>query len=75
MIGNDWDEVLVKEYNKDYFKRLIKEIYRLKKGNISKYENLFKAFKYTPYHKVKIVILGQDRIIIESSSWFSIFCS
>lgn len=62
MIGNDWDEVLVKEYNKDYFKRLIKEIYEAyKKGEIyPKYENLFKAFKYTPYHKVKVVILGQD---------------
>ncbi|MDD4035795.1 MAG: uracil-DNA glycosylase [Bacilli bacterium] len=62
MIGNDWDQILVKEYEKDYFKELknkVKEAYS-KNEIFPKYEDIFNAFKYTPYQKVKIVILGQD---------------
>ena len=62
MIGNDWDKVLSDEYNKDYFKELKKFVDNEYKNNIC-YPNkssIFDAFKATPYHKIKVVILGQD---------------
>lgn len=62
MINNKWDEVLKDEIKKPYFKQLglfIKDQY--KKNTIyPEYQNIFKAFKYTDYDKVKVVILGQD---------------
>ncbi len=62
MIGNDWDMVLESEFKKDYFYNLLrfvqgeyarKTIYPAKK-------EVFRAFRYTPYKDVKVVILGQD---------------
>ena len=62
MIGNDWDEILKDEYDKPYFKKLITFVndayddsicYPLK-------ENIFKAFRLTPFKNIKVVILGQD---------------
>ena len=62
MIGNSWDDYLKEEFNKEYFKDLLdfinteykeKEIYPPK-------NEVFNAFRYTPYDKVKVVILGQD---------------
>lgn len=61
-IGNDWDELLKEEFKKEYY---------LKLRNFLAYEyqhttiypdmyDIFNALKYTPYHKVKLVILGQD---------------
>ena len=62
MIGNDWDEILKDEYEKSYFKKmtnfLVKEY---KEKTIYPKENeIFKAFRLTPYSNVKVVILGQD---------------
>lgn len=62
MIGNDWDEILKDEYDKSYFKKmtnfLVKEY---KEKTIYPKENeIFKAFRLTPYSNVKVVILGQD---------------
>ena len=62
MIGNDWDEVLESEFKKDYFYNLLKFVqgeYARKTIYPSKKE-VFKAFRYTPYKNVKVVILGQD---------------
>ena len=62
MIGNDWDRVLEEEFKKDYFYKLLKFVqneYRIKTVYPSKKE-VFKAFRYTPYKNVKVVILGQD---------------
>lgn len=62
IIGNDWDYILEDEFQKDYYKKirrfLIKEyeeetIYPRK-------EDIFEAFKLTPYKEVKAVIIGQD---------------
>lgn len=62
MIGNDWDNVLKEEYEKDYFVK-IKEIVR------SEYDNkvifppanrVFYAFRKTSYKDTRVVILGQD---------------
>ncbi len=62
MIGNSWDNYLKDEYEKPYFKELMKfidEEYKTKTVYPPKNE-IFNAFKYTPYEKVKVVILGQD---------------
>ena len=62
MIGNKWDEILQSEYEKDYFKELIKYIDEEYKTKVvyPKKENIFAAFKHTNYDDVKVVILGQD---------------
>ena len=61
-IGNDWDGLLAGEFEKEYYKKIrafLAEEYRTRTVYPSMYD-IFNAFKYTPYHKVKAVILGQD---------------
>ncbi len=61
-IGNSWDKYLKDEFSKDYFLTLenkIDELYQTKTC-YPKMENIFNAFKLTPYECVKVVILGQD---------------
>lgn len=61
-IGNDWDELLADEFQKDYYKELRK--FLIAEYNSRRIyppmEDIFNALKYTPYHSVKAVILGQD---------------
>ena len=61
-IGNDWDEILKGEFDKPYYQQLRQFL-------ISEYKthtiypdmyDIFNALKYTPYSRVKAVILGQD---------------
>ena len=62
MIGNDWDNYLKEEFQKDYFKSLlnfVNEEYKEKTIYPPKNE-IFNAFRHTPYKNVKVVILGQD---------------
>lgn len=62
MIGNSWDLYLKDEISKPYFKELIKYIkkeYQEKTIYPPKNE-IFNAFRYTPYEKTKVVIIGQD---------------
>ncbi len=61
-IGNDWDEILADEFKKDYYLRLraflVKEY---KTGTVyPDMYDIFNALKYTPFSRVKAVILGQD---------------
>ena len=61
-IGNDWDSVLAGEFEKDYYTELRKFLvseYRIQTIYPDMYD-IFNALKYTPYGKVKVVILGQD---------------
>lgn len=62
MIGNDWDFALENEYKKDYFlkiKEFVDNEYSLK-TIYPPYDEIFNAFKLTPFGNVKVVILGQD---------------
>ncbi len=62
MIGNDWDQLLEEELNKEYFQSLIefvKKEYK-EKTIYPKQSDIFNAFRYTKYKDVKVVILGQD---------------
>ena len=62
MIGNDWDIILQDELKKDYFIKLINNVRKEyhDKTIFPRKDQVFNAFRYTPYEKVKVVILGQD---------------
>lgn len=62
MIGNDWDDLLKKEYEKEYFKELINFITKAYHESTiyPKKSEIFSAFRYTSYQDTKVVILGQD---------------
>lgn len=61
-IGNDWDERLAGEFDKDYYQKLRQFLI----GEYRQYtvypdmHDLFNALKYTSFEDTKVVILGQD---------------
>ncbi len=60
--GNDWDTVLAGEFEKEYYlalRRFLAEEYRTHTVFPPMYD-IFNAFKRTPYHSVKVCIIGQD---------------
>ncbi len=60
--GNDWDEVLKGEFDKEYYSILrgfLKHEYSTQKI-YPPMNDIFNAFKATPYKDVKVVIIGQD---------------
>ena len=62
MIGNNWDNLLKEEYQKEYFINLmdfIKKEYK-EKTIYPKQNEVFNAFRYTDFKDLKVVILGQD---------------
>lgn len=61
-IGNEWDDILKGEFDKEYYLRL-REFLKYEYGHYHIYPNMydiFNALKYTSYSDVKAVILGQD---------------
>lgn len=62
VIGNDWDEVLKEEFEKQYYREL-KDFLKEEYADHTVYpdmHDIFNALKYTSYEDVKVVILGQD---------------
>ena len=62
MIGNDWDNLLNSEYQKDYFKELEQFVMNEYKAKTiyPKISEVYNAFRYTSFNDIKVVILGQD---------------
>lgn len=61
-LGNDWDDILKGEFDKEYYLKLrefLKKEYKNKEIYPNMYD-IFNALKLTPYKDVKAVILGQD---------------
>ena len=61
-LGNEWDELLVGEFQKDYYQKLrafLAKEYRTARVFPDMYD-IFNALKYTSYSRVKAVIIGQD---------------
>ena len=64
-LQNDWDDLLRDEFSMDYYQTLrgfLKTAYQ----NHTVYpamHDIFNALKFTPYHAVKAVIVGQDPYI------------
>lgn len=61
-IGNSWDQVLDGEFDKEYYRELRQFLIREYQANTiyPDMHDIYNALKYTPYEKVKVVILGQD---------------
>ena len=61
-IEQSWKVVLLEEFNKDYFIKLKQFLLDEKKHHsiYPKGKDIFNAFHYTPFDRVKVVILGQD---------------
>ena len=62
LIIEKWDEILESEFEKDYFKQLLKFLdeEKINKTIFPDQNNIFRALQLTNYDKVKVVILGQD---------------
>ena len=61
-IGNEWDELLKGEFEKEYYLKL-REFLKYEYSHYEVYPNMYDIFnslKYTSYNSVKAVILGQD---------------
>lgn len=61
-IGNDWDRILLGEFQKPYYLRL-REFLKAEYGNFTIYPDMydiFNALKFTSYENTKVLILGQD---------------
>ena len=61
-LNASWKEVLMNEFEKDYFKKLtdfVQNEYNTKTIYPPQSE-IFSAFDFTPFENVKVVILGQD---------------
>ncbi|HIS47993.1 MAG TPA: uracil-DNA glycosylase [Candidatus Scybalocola faecigallinarum] len=62
MIDNDWLEAIGPEFRKPYYAKLYKFIKNeyMTRVVYPPADEIFNAFHFTPLHKVKVVILGQD---------------
>src|SRR5690554_4205677 len=62
ILKNDWAPLLDDEFSKPYYlslREFLKKEYRTQTIYPSMYD-IFNALHYTPFHEVKVVILGQD---------------
>lgn len=61
-LDNDWTQVIGPEFEKDYFKSL-NDFLKLEYQTQTIYpdkNDIFNAFKYTPFSSLKVVLIGQD---------------
>lgn len=61
-IGNDWDEILKDEFEKDYYLALrsfLAAEYRTRTVYPNMFD-IFNALKYTSFQAAKVVVIGQD---------------
>lgn len=61
-IGNEWDTILAEEMEKPYYgelERFLDEEYE-NHTIFPPRDEIFTAFRYTPYNDVKVLLLGQD---------------
>ena len=61
-IGNDWDEILKDEFQKEYYLK-IRSFLKQEYAHHTIYPDMFDIFnalKYTSYEGAKVVIIGQD---------------
>lgn len=62
ILTNDWAPLLEEEFSKPYYLRLrefLKKEY-MTQVIYPQMDDIFNALHYTPFHQVKVVILGQD---------------
>ncbi|MFJ5623619.1 uracil-DNA glycosylase [Peribacillus loiseleuriae] len=62
ILHNDWEPLLAEEFKKPYYQELrefLKKEYRNERIH-PEAKDIYSALTLTPFHKVKVVILGQD---------------
>jgi len=62
-IEPSWMHVLQNEFSKSYFQELMDFVDKERQGPepiYPEYDHVFNALKFTPFHNVKVVLLGQD---------------
>ena len=62
-IEHSWKEELREEFDKPYFEKIVHFLKEEKKAGKVIYppgKQIFNAFEFTPFNKVKVVIIGQD---------------
>ncbi len=61
-LDNTWLKILKPEFKADYFKELLEFLNQEKKTKTiyPKVNDIFNAFKTTPFDSIKVVIIGQD---------------
>lgn len=61
-IDESWKQILMDEFNSDYFAHLKEFLVEEKKKHVvyPPGDLIFNAFNHTPFDKVKVVIIGQD---------------
>lgn len=62
IIGNDWDEILKEEFDKEYYKKLREFLRNEYASHIIHPDmyDIYNALKWTSYADTRVVILGQD---------------
>ena len=62
IIGNDWDDIIGKEFDKEYYQKLRSFLDEEYKNHVIYPipQNIYSALKLTTYKETKVVILGQD---------------
>ena len=58
-----WEALLKTEKQKDYFQDILTKLKQAQKSGKIIYpenQNIFNAFKLTPFDQIKVVIMGQD---------------
>lgn len=62
MINNDWLECLSMEFSKPYYQELLQYVKSQYDTTVvyPPADDIFNAFHFTPFSKVKVLILGQD---------------
>ena len=61
-LGNDWDELLKEEFNKEYYlalREFLKSEY-FSRRIYPPMNDIYNALRYTSYENTRVVILGQD---------------
>ncbi len=56
----NWNDFIKEEMDKEYFKNINNYLINNKNDYFPPYDDIFNAFKLTPYDKVKVVLIGQD---------------
>ena len=62
LIGNDWDEIIGAEFEREYYQTLRAKLAAEYRAHTvyPDMHNIFNSLKITPYRDVKVLLLGQD---------------
>ena len=56
----NWNNFIESETKKEYFNKINVYLLNNKDDYFPKYEDIYNAFKLTPYNDIKVVLIGQD---------------